>query len=447
MFKRILTLGLCAVLGYLVALGALEVAAAWGLSYNRETENAAARVREVMLLVNKNSFETEKVKGDELAARAIAGVLQPLDRYTEYLDPKAYQQLEEDIGDAFGGIGVQVEQDGERVVVVAPIAGSPGERAGILRGDVLTKVNGENMAGRKLSELVGRLRGKPGSTVVLTVLRPDDSRAESGEPDTKSARARPAGREIEFTLKREIIRVDSVRDVELLPDGIGYVRVVQFGEHTGDEFGKALEDLKKRGLRALVIDLRNNPGGLITAAEAVAEPFFTRDELVVYTQGRQTEDRQEYRAKGGGVRLAVPMAVLINGGSASAAEIVTGALKDTRRAVIVGEKSFGKGSVQTIFPLRGKAALRLTTARYFTPSGVVIHEKGIEPDLKVTLTPEQEKAVFLRRFRPDITDAAEFKAKFGVELVADLQLEAALKALRDQIGSAPAVSAKPEATK
>jgi carboxyl-terminal processing protease len=443
MFKRILTLGLCGVLGYLVAVGALQVASAWGLSTDRETENAAARVREVMLLVNKDSVEPDKVKGEELAARAIAGVIQPLDRYTEYLGPEAYHQLEEDLGNSFGGIGVQVEQVEDRVVVVAPIAGGPGERAGMLRGDVLEKVDGESMTGKKLVELVTRLRGKPGTLVVLTVLRggrgagvaqaggPVASGAEAAAPVPASA---PPAREIKFSLRREVIRVDSVRDVELLPDGVGYLRLTQFGERTGAEFAKALTDLKTRGMRGLVIDLRNNPGGLIRAAEAVAEPFFERGELVVYTQGRREEQREEYRAKGGGVRLAVPMAVLVNGGSASAAEIVTGALKDTHRAVIVGEKTFGKGSVQTIFPLHGNAALRLTTARYYTPSGVVIHEKGIEPDLKVTMSPEQEKAVFLRRLRPDVKDAVEFKAKFGVEPAADSQLEAALAAVREKLG-------------
>jgi len=432
MFKRILTLGFCAVLGYLVAVGGLEVASAWGLLPNRETQSAATRVREVMLLVNKHSVEADKVKGDELAARAIAGVLEPLDRYTEYLDATAYHQLEEDIGNEFGGIGVQVEQIEKRVVVVTPIAGSPGERAGILRGDVIAKVDGESVTDLKLTELVRRLRGKPGSSLALTVLRP--------VPGAEGAAA--TEREVEFALKREVIRVDSVRDVELGADGIGYVRLTQFGERTGDEFARALADLKTKGMRALVLDLRNNPGGLITGAEAVADPFFERDELVVYTQGRETEQRQEYRAKGGRARETVPLAVLINGGSASAAEIVTGALKDTKRAVIVGEKSFGKGSVQTIFPLREDGALRLTTARYYTPSGAVIHEKGIEPDIVVALTPEQEKAVFLGRLRPDVKDAAEFKAKFGVEPSADLQLEAALRALRERLAASAAEVAK-----
>jgi carboxyl-terminal processing protease len=432
MFKRILTLGFCAVLGYLVAVGGLEVASAWGLLPNRETQSAATRVREVMLLVNKHSVEADKVKGDELAARAIAGVLEPLDRYTEYLDATAYHQLEEDIGNEFGGIGVQVEQIEKRVVVVTPIAGSPGERAGILRGDVIAKVDGESVTDLKLTELVRRLRGKPGSSLALTVLRP--------VPGAEGAAA--TEREVEFALKREVIRVDSVRDVELGADGIGYVRLTQFGERTGDEFARALADLKTKGMRALVLDLRNNPGGLITGAEAVADPFFERDELVVYTQGRETEQRQEYRAKGGRARETVPLAVLINGGSASAAEIVTGALKDTKRAVIVGEKSFGKGSVQTIFPLREDGALRLTTARYYTPSGAVIHEKGIEPDIVVALTPEQEKAVFLGRLRPDVKDAAEFKAKFGVEPSADLQFEAALRALREKLAASAAEVAK-----
>lgn len=461
MFKRIITLGLCAVLGYLAALGALEVAAAWGLLPNRETERAAARVREVMLLVNKNSVELDKVGGDALAERAIEGVLTTLDRYSEYLSPEEYRQMNEDIGNAFGGIGVQVEQVEKRVVVVAPIAGSPGERAGILRGDVLAKVDGVSLEGKNLSQVVGVLRGKPGTTVELTVWRKvagavgavdaegktaEDGKAEDGERKSedgdrktedggpKVEGAREAGRELTFKLKREVIKVDSVRDEVLMADGIGYVRLVQFGERTAEEFVRAVEDLQAKGMRALVIDLRNNPGGLLTSAAEVSEVFFERDELVVYTQGRRPEDRVELRAQGKGPRLAVPIAVLINGGSASAAEIVTGALKDTKRAVIVGEKSFGKGSVQTIYPLRGDAGLRLTTARYFTPSGVVIHEKGIEPDIVVVLTPEQEKAVFLHRLRPDVTDAAEFKAKFGVEPAADLQLEAAVRALRERLG-------------
>ncbi len=423
MFKRIFTLGFCAVLGYLVALGLLEVVSARGLLPNREAQNAAARVREIMLLVNKHSVDADKVKGDELAARAIAGVLEPLDRYTEYLDATSYHQLEEDIGNQFGGIGVQVEQVEKRVAVVAPIAGSPGERAGILRGDVIAKVDGESVADLKLTELVRRLRGEPGSTLNVTMLRSEG----------RAVGAAATEREVEFALKREVIRVDSVRDIELGTDGVAYLRLTQFGDRTGEEFNQALIGLEKKGMRALVLDLRNNPGGLITAAEEVADPFFERDERVFYTQGGETEDRREYRAKGRRPRVAVPMAVLINGGSASAAEIVTGALKDTKRAVIVGERSFGKGSVQTIFPLRENAALRLTTARYYTPSGAVIHEKGIEPDVVVILTKEEEKAVFLSRLRPDLKDAAEFKAKFGVELAADLQLEAAYRVVREKL--------------
>lgn len=422
MFKRIISIGLGVIAGYLIALGAMQVAQAWGLWPDREVSAAAARVREVMLLVNKHYAEPAPAKADEIAGRAIEGVLQGLDRYSEYLDARGYERLHEDVDGAFGGIGVQVEQVEERLVVVAPIAGTPGERAGILRGDVIARIDGESIKGVGLDAAIGRLRGKPGTVVNVGVDR--------GEP----------ARELEFSIKREVIKVESVRDAAMLEPGVGYVRVTMFGERTGEEFAAALAGLRASdgGLRALVLDLRNNPGGLLDAAVDLVEPFFKKGELVVYTEGRDRAGRVELRAKGRfGEPLDVPVAVLVNGGSASAAEIVSGALKDTGRAVLVGEKTFGKGSVQTIFPLRDGAALRLTTARYYTPSGVVIHEKGIEPDVVEALTPEQEKAVFLARLRPDVSDPAEFEKRFGVAPVADTQLAAALAGLRRRLAGEP----------
>lgn len=420
MFRRIVSIGLGLIAGYLMTLGVVQVVAAWGVWPDRETERATAQVSQVMRLMNKHYVEGGAVTGGKLADQAIESMVAGLDPYSQYLTPRAYRQLEEEVDGVFGGIGVQIEEVEGKITVVAPIAGTPGEKAGILRGDVLVKVDGEDVRGMKLDQFIGKLRGKPGTTVEVGL--------ERGEP----------ARELVFKLKREIIKVESVRDAELLADGIGYLRVTMFADKTGAEFKAAVGKLRQAGAKALVIDLRNNPGGLLNAAVDVVEPFFERGELVVYTQGREKKDREELRAGGAGARLDLPLAVLINGGSASAAEIVAGALKDTGRAVLVGEKSFGKGSVQTIFPLKGDAALRLTTARYYTPSGVVIHEQGIQPDIKEVLTPEQEKAVFLQLIRPDLTDPAAFAERFGVPPAEDTQLAAAVRELKAELaGAAP----------
>lgn len=420
MFKRIITIGLGVIAGYLMTLGALEVSQAWGWWPDREASRSAAQVREVLLLLNKHYVETDEVKPDRLAVHAIDSMVGLLDPYSEFLSREAHARLEEDVGGAFGGIGVQVEDREGKLTVIAPIAGTPGERAGILRGDVVAKVDGQSLKGLRMDEAIGRLRGKPGTTVVVTV--------ERGEPAEERV----------FTIKREIIKVESVRDAEMIAPGVGYVRLAVFGERTGQEFYKALQALRTQGeLRGLVLDLRNNPGGLLNAAVEVVEPFFRRDELIVYTEGRSPEARRELRARVRGEPLELPMVVLVNGGSASAAEIVAGALRDTGRAVLVGEKTFGKGSVQTVFPLSQGAALRLTTAKYYTPSGVVIHGEGLAPDVVETLTPEEEKAVFLSRLRPDITDAKEFEEKFGVPPAEDTQLAAAVRVLREKLEAKP----------
>jgi carboxyl-terminal processing protease len=393
---------------------------AWGWLPDRGADRAARQVREALLLLHRHSVEPEKVSPELLATRAIEGMVGELDRYSEYLPAQAYKRLEEDVDGAFGGIGVQIEDLEGRIVVVAPIAGTPGERAGILRGDVLVGVDGRDVRGLKLDEFITHLRGEPGTWVEIEI--------ERGQPATTRR----------LKLKREIIRVLSVPDVELLADGIGYLRLALFTERTAEEFSAALEKLRAQHARALVLDLRNNPGGLVTAAVHVAEHFMPHGELVVYTEGRDPAQREELRAERQAAPWATPVVVLLNGGSASASEIVAGALRDTRRAVLVGEKSFGKGSVQSLFALREGAGLRLTTARYFTPIGRTIHELGLPPDVPVILTPEQEKAVFLGRLRPDVTDPAAFEKKFGVPPAVDTQLAAARAELLAQLaGQAP----------
>jgi carboxyl-terminal processing protease len=237
------------------------------------------------------------------------------------------------------------------------------------------------------------------------------------------------GQTFDLTLMREIIKVDSVRDVHVLPGGVGYLQLTEFSEHTGEEFTRALDRLRSDGATSLVLDLRNNPGGLLDAAVDVAEPFFRKGELIVYTQGRKADDRDDYRSEAKGEPIALPMAVLINAGSASAAEIVAGALKDTGRAVIVGERSFGKGSVQSVFKLKNGEGLRLTTARYYTPSGVSIHEKGIEPQVEVVMTPAEDSKLRLQRARSDVTAPQEFAERFEFTPIEDRQLQTAVEVL------------------
>jgi len=260
--------------------------------------------------------------------------------------------------------------------------------------------------------VIDRLRGKPRTRVTVKFYRPSTRK------------------EFELILVREVIKVESVRDVRMLSGNVGYIQLTQFSERTGKEFIDALNKLSAAGLGALILDLRNNPGGLLDAAVEVAEPFFKKGELIVYTQGRNPKDREDFLGEADEPPLTVPVAVLINAGSASAAEIVAGALRDTRKAVIVGERSFGKGSVQSIFQLKNGEGLRLTTARYYTPSGVTIHERGIEPQVDVVMSPEEDRQLRLQRARSDVEDVKEFKARFGFEPIADRQLDAALEVIQ-----------------
>lgn len=413
MLKRILIIAAGVVLGLVLSLGAARLALAWGLFPNRELDRSSSYMREVMQLVNENYFDPKSSGYDQLAKTAIHGMVESLDPHSEFLESKDYNQLEEELSGDFSGIGVQVEMRKGRVVVIAPIAGSPGERAGILRGDELVSVDGKALErGVTMDAVIDRLRGKPHTKVAVGLLRPS------------------TGRTLDLTLERELIKLESVRDVHVLPDHVGYIQLTEFSDHTGEEFGKALDRLLKEGIDSLIIDLRNNPGGLLDTAVEVAEPFFRKNELIVYTQGRKASDREEYRATADGEPLQLPVAILINAGSASAAEIVTGALKDTGRAVVVGERSFGKGSVQSIFKLKNGEGLRLTTARYFTPSGVSIHEKGISPQVEVVMTPEEDSRLRLQHLRPDVADPKDFKERFGFTPIADRQLQAALDVLK-----------------
>lgn len=413
MFKRILVLATGIVLGVTFSVAGLRVAAAWNLFPSRDLSRSSAYVRDVMKLVNESYVDEKASSYDQLARSALHGMVETLDPHSEFLEAKDNKEFEEDLTGEFGGIGIQVETRNNRVVVIAPLAGTPGERAGIQRGDEIVSIDGKPIEnGGGVDGIVGKLRGKPKTTVTVGLFRPSKQQTLS------------------LSIVREVIQIISVRDPRVIDDGIGYVQLTEFSDHTAAQFDQALQQLIKQGIHSLVIDMRNNPGGLLDAAVEVAEPFFKKDELIVYTQGRRPTDREEFRANVDGPPVTLPIAVLINAGSASAAEIVTGALKDTGRAVIVGERSFGKGSVQSVFRLANGEGMRLTTARYFTPGGATIHEKGIQPHVEVVMTPDEDTKLARQRSRPDITDPKEFKERFGFEPIADRQLDAAVSVLK-----------------
>jgi carboxyl-terminal processing protease len=414
MGKRIFTLATGVILGALFAPALLHLGLLWGLFPSRDLNHASSYIREVLQIVNENYVDPKASNYDALTRSAIHGMVESLDPHSEYMEAKDNEALEEDLSGEFGGIGIEVEPRADRIVVIAPIAGTPGDRAGILHGDEITGIDGHRLgAGATMDDVVGRLRGKPHTQVTLSLFRP------------------ATGKNFDLTLTREIIKVATVGDARVLDGDIGYVQLKEFSERTGDEFVDAVNRLLKQNINSLVIDLRNNPGGLLDAAVEVAEPFFRKGEIIVYTQGRKPSDREDYRAEADGEPLDLPVAVLINAGTASAAEIVTGALKDTGRAVIVGERSFGKGSVQAIFKLKDGEALRLTTAKYYTPSGVSIHEKGIAPQVEVIMTPDEDFKLSQQHERPDLLGKpAEFKAALGFEPIEDRQLQTAIDVLK-----------------
>jgi len=413
MLKRILIIAAGAALGLMVTGGAMRLAWSWNIFPNRELNRSADYVRDVLKLVNENYVQPDQAAYDKLTREALHGMVETLDPHSEFLEARDFRELDEEMRGDFGGIGIQVERRDGRMLVIAPLAGSPGERAGILRGDEIIAVDGKAVErDTNMNDVIDLLRGKPQTKVVVKLLRPSTQK------------------QLELTIIREVIKVDSVRDVRVMADGIGYIQLSEFSEHTTEEFDQALDRLLKQEVTSLVLDLRNNPGGLLDAAVEVAEPFFRKGELIVYTQGRRPKDREDFRAETDGEPLTLPVAVLINAGSASAAEIVAGALKDTGRAVIVGERSFGKGSVQSIFKLKNGEGLRLTTARYYTPSGVTIHEKGIEPQIEVVMTPEEDDQLRLQRSRSDLSDPKEFARRFGFTPIEDRQLQAAIEVLK-----------------
>jgi len=340
----------------------------------------------------------EPVSDKKLITEAINGMLSGLDPHSAYLDAEGFKELQVGTQGEFGGLGIEVSMEDGLVKVISPIEDTPAFQAGIKSGDLIIKLDDTLVKGLSLNDAVKHMRGKPGSKITLTVIRKNE------------------GKPLIFTLARAVIKVKSIKSKTIEP-GYGFVRITQFQEHTGENLASALEELSKQnpaGLKGLVLDLRNDPGGLLTAAVGVSAAFLPKDALVVYTEGRTADakmrlsataddylrgdGKNDYLKKLPAAIKDVPLIVLVNGGSASASEIVAGALQDHKRAVIMGTQTFGKGSVQTILPLGGNTAIKLTTARYYTPGGRSIQAKGIVPDIVVEdpATREQDKTFRLR---------------------------------------------------
>lgn len=316
----------------------------------------------------------DKVRGDyvespderKLVEAAVSGMLSSLDPHSSYMDAKSYRDMQVQTRGSFGGLGLEVTMEDGVVKVVSPIDETPAARAGVLANDLIVAIDGEQVQGLTINQAVEKMRGAVGSEVTLKI-----QRAGRTEP-------------LDLTLKRDIIRIRSVRFEK--KDDVGYLRITQFNEQTFDNLNNAVEQLLKDipadKLKGFVIDVRNNPGGVLDQAVLVSDAFLERGEIVS-TRGRNLDEAQRFNARAGDISKGKPLVVLINGGSASASEIVAGALQDHERATLIGTRSFGKGSVQTIIPLGQNGALRLTTARYYTPSGRSIQAKGIDPDYVV----------------------------------------------------------------
>jgi carboxyl-terminal processing protease len=350
----------------IAAVAFLSLSAAVGQSSNDTNTNTYQQLNLFGDVFEKiRSDYVEPVSDDKLVEAAINGMLTSLDPHSSYLNPKDWEDMQVQTKGEFGGLGIEVTMENGVIKVVSPIDGTPAAKAGIQPADLIIQIDGKPILGMTLSQAVDKMRGPVDSKIVLTIRRGKDS-------------------PFDVTLARAVIKIESVHG-QVLDNNIGYVRITSFSEQTTSGLQDAISKIKAKAgdkLQGLVLDLRNNPGGLLDQAIGVVDTFVDKGEIVS-TRGRDPSQAQRYNATPGDMMDGLPVVILINGGSASASEIVAGAMQDHHRAILLGTRSFGKGSVQTIIPIPGHGAIRLTTARYYTPSGRSIQAKGIEPDIKV----------------------------------------------------------------
>lgn len=325
---------------------------------------------EVLTLIKKNYVDEVKTK--DLISGAIKGMIVSLDPHSGYMSSEAFKEFQVETKGEFGGLGIQIGVKDGILTVIAPIEDTPAYNAGIKAGDKILKISGESTKNMSITDAVSKMRGPKGTSITITIFREGWK-----EPN-------------DFTIVRDIIKIKSVKS-RILPDNIGYIKLTQFQETTTTELASTIEKLKKEGMTSMILDLRNNPGGLLNVAIGVSEQFLPPQKLVVYIKGRAGEKIEYYTEKASQQYTDMPMVVLVNHGSASASEIVAGALKDWNRAVIIGVQTFGKGSVQSLIPLSDGSGLRLTTAKYYTPKGTSIQGVGITPDIVVKLEAKSGK--------------------------------------------------------
>lgn len=358
---------------------------------------------DAFILIKENYVEEISIK--DLIYGALKGMVGALDSYSQFMEPEVAKLVKSDTAGEFGGLGIRITSRDGYITVITPLPDTPAYRIGVMPGDKIVKIDGEDAKGILLRDAVKKLRGPKGTKVTISVAREDEEEL------------------LEFTIIRDIIVPKKVYK-KILDDNIGYLKLVEFTEDAPGKFKKALQELKQENIEGMVFDLRNNPGGLLSAAVEISGIFVKNGQLIVYTKGRRADQNREFKSKGEPLAGEIPLVVLINKGSASGSEIVAGCIKDLGRGIIIGEQSFGKASVQSIIDLQDTSSLRLTTAKYYTPGGVSIHDKGIKPDIVVSLTKEQRKK--LASQQEDILKLSEEeKKKREKEKIVDPQLERA----------------------
>jgi len=360
---------------------------------------------DALTYIQDRYVDEEKTKPKDLMYGAIEGMVSTLDPFSQFMSPEDFKEMQVETSGEFGGLGIEIGLKDDRLTVITPIEGTPAERVGLQSGDRIMKIDQEKTDGMSVTDAVKHLRGKKGTKVILTLLR-------EGLPET-----------FEVTIVRDTIKIQSVRFYRLADD-IGYIRVSEFIDNTTNDFKSAYQDLEKeKPLKGLIVDLRNDPGGLLTEAFTVADLFVEKGKIVVSTRGRDKNQNQAFVASGGRKIHGIPIVTLVNEGSASGSEIVAGAMKDLKKAVLVGTKTFGKGSVQTILPLdnSGGAALRLTTAKYYTPSGICIHGIGIDPDVEIK-NPELTESTLKMYSKRYLEDFAKVLLKEKLPVTAGMQI-------------------------
>jgi len=376
--------------------------------------NKMELLTEAILHIKKNYVEEKTY--EQIVNGALHGMLQALDSHSDFLEPDAFKDIQEETRGTYGGIGIHVGMRDGMLTVISPIEDTPAFKAGLQAGDRIAEIDGEKTIGMKLDAAVKKMRGQKGTKILLTIRRSD-------EDDLR-----------QLTIVRDDIEVPSVKGATIMASGVGYVRVTQFALPTSESLEEALKKLKQQGMNALILDLRNNPGGLLISAIDVSSKFLPKGKLIVTTKGREgVVPKDEKLAQEDGAYLDFPMVVLVNAGSASASEIVAGALRDNKRAVIVGATTFGKGSVQSVLPLKAgdnKGALRITTARYYTPSGQMIHDKGIDPDIPVYLSVKEWRDVQIKRLRAENPEPFSKQERDEYKDAVDRQLQRAFDILQ-----------------